>query len=156
MAKAIARTKKKAPATSKKKVAARKTAPKTKATANRKAAADKRTVLANKLRADLKAAKDTLKATRDSAKAEIAVLKDQLNAAMKREAELLKIGQSKVRAMVTAGEKWEKAQLPKNHKIETNTKQKNKLTNKKKIYRFLLATEKKRLTGAVFYLTPYQ
>lgn len=119
MAKSITKTKKKA---TKKKVAVKKSA----SAAHRKAAAEKRASLAKKLREDLKATKETLKAVKDSAKAEIAVLKDQLNAAMKREAELLKIGEKKVHAMVAAGEKWEKEQMAKLMKIAKKSKSRKK------------------------------
>jgi len=130
MAKATARTKKKSKTVTKKKTTARKSTAKKKAAANRKVANEKRAALANKLRTDLKAAKDTIKATKESAKAEIAVLKDQLNAAMKREAELLKIGENKVRAMVVAGEKWEKQQLAKIKKMASKSKPKKKARKK--------------------------
>jgi hypothetical protein len=117
--------------------AKKKTAPKRKAaakksslSANRKAAIAKRKALANRLRADLKASKDTITAVTEAAKAEIAVLKDQLNAAQKREVELRKLGGKKVRAMVAAGEKWEKRQMTKIHKITSKTQAKKKTRKK--------------------------
>ena len=119
MAKTISKSKKKV---TKKKVAAKKT----RAAAHLKKAAAKRTVLANKLQEDLKATKETLKAVKESAKAEVAVLKDQLNAAMKREAELMKIAEKKVHAMVAAGEKWEKEQLAKLKKMANKSKARKK------------------------------
>lgn len=106
-----------------KKAAPKKSAPKKSAVkksasaAHRKTAANKRALLASKLRTDLKATKETLKAVKNSANAEIAVLKDQLNAARKREAELMKVGERKVKAMVAAGEVWERKQMSKIKKI---------------------------------------
>ncbi|MDH5735773.1 MAG: hypothetical protein OEY87_06585 [Gammaproteobacteria bacterium] len=132
MTKAIARTQKKDSSAKKKTAPKRKASvKKSAATTNLKKAADKRAILANKLRADLKATRDTLKAVKDSARAEITVLKDQLSAAMKREAELLKIGESKVRAMVAAGEKWEKKQIAKIQKMAGKSKPKKKPARKK-------------------------
>lgn len=126
MTKVTAKTRKKA--TIAKKKASRK---KTSTSANRKAAAKKHAVLAAKLREDLKATKETLKAVKESANAEIAVLKSHLAAAMKREAELQKIGEKKVREMVAAGEKWEKAQITRIKKIVAKSPPKKKARKKK-------------------------
>ena len=114
MAKTISKSKKKV------------TAKKAKVSANLKKAAAKRSALANKIQQDLKATKETLKAVKESAKAEVAVLKDQLNAAMKREAELMKIAEKKVHAMVSAGEKWEKEQLAILKKMANKSKARKK------------------------------
>jgi hypothetical protein len=66
-----------------------------------------------KLKKDLKEAKETMKVVRAAAKDEITVLKDQLDAALKREKELLKISQKKAVKMLAAGERWEKKQVAK-------------------------------------------
>lgn len=86
-------------------------------TAHRKAAADNRNTLVKQLRQDLRDAKDTLKAATASAKAEMAVLKDELKAALIRERELVKLGEKKISMMVSAGEKWERQQVAKIRKI---------------------------------------
>lgn len=86
-------------------------------TSHRKAAAAKRDSLVKQLRQDLKDSRDTLKAARASAKAEITVLKDELKAALRRERELVKLGQKKISMMVAAGEKWERKQVSKIRKI---------------------------------------
>ncbi|MFT5132835.1 MAG: hypothetical protein ACI9SC_001303, partial [Gammaproteobacteria bacterium] len=67
----------------------------------------------DKLKKDLKGAKDTMKIARAAAKDEIAVLKDHLDAALKREKELLKISEKKAIKMLAAGERWEKKQVSK-------------------------------------------
>ena len=133
MAKATATPKKKVSSAKKKAAPKRKAAgKKSTAAANRKAATAKHANLAKKLREDLQATKDTLKAVRDSARAEIAVLKDHLNAAMKREAALQKIAESKVKAMVAAGEKWEREQMAKVRKLTAKIKAKPKKKAAKK------------------------
>ena len=101
-------------ATVKKKVARKRTPPRV---AHRKAAADKRNALVKQLRQDLKDSRDTLKAVKASAKAEVKVLKDELKAALKRERELVKLGEKKISMMFTAGEKWERKQVAKIKKI---------------------------------------
>lgn len=112
-----------------KKTATRRTVKKTtKSAALRKQANASRKALTAKLREDLKAtkaalrdaknaAKEEIKLTREAAKSEIAVLKVQLNAALKREQELMKIAQNKAKMMLEAGEKWEKAQMKKLQKL---------------------------------------
>jgi len=91
-------------------------------TTNRKIAATSRHALTARLKQDLIATKkalivirdatrEELKLVRIAAKDEIAVLKDQLTAAMKREKELVKISEQKARKMFAAGERWEKKQL---------------------------------------------
>jgi D-alanyl-D-alanine dipeptidase len=92
-----------------KKPATRKSA----AAARRAAATRSRNQLVKNLRKDLDDARATLKVARTATKAEIAMLKDQLNAALKREKELLKISEKKVKKMIAAGERWEKKQLGK-------------------------------------------
>ncbi|MGK0298084.1 MAG: ribosome recycling factor [Gammaproteobacteria bacterium] len=57
------------------------------------------------LKKDLDATKVTLKAIRTSARDEIAVLKDLLDAALKREKELVKISEKKAKKMLIAGER---------------------------------------------------
>ena len=68
------------------------------------------------------AAKEELRLAKDAAKAEIAVLKDDLNAALKRERELVKISENKIKAMVSAGEKWERQQMNKLKKMMARKK----------------------------------
>ena len=90
----------------------------------RRAAARSRTELIKRLKADLEASRAALRVARDAAreeiklvnaaaKNEIAVLKDQLAKAMKREEKLRKISQKKAKKMLAAGERWEKKQLDK-------------------------------------------
>ena len=132
-------TKKKA---SKKTTARKKTAVKKKATTrkkttatNRKVAATSRHALTARLKQDLiatkkalivarNAAREELKLVRVAAKDEIAVLKDQLAAAMKREKELVKISKQKARKMYTAGESWEKKQFAKLKKAASKARKK--------------------------------
>jgi len=80
---------------------------------NRKAATDSQRELVAKLRQDLKDVKETIKVARATAKYEIALLKEQLDAALKREKELVKISEKKTRKMLAAGERWEKKQVAK-------------------------------------------
>jgi len=112
-----------------------KTARKKSPAANRKAAASKRNALIARLKTDLKATKEALQAatkgarieiklTRSATKAEIAVLKDQLAAARKREQALAKLGEKKARMMLAAGERWEREQLVKIRKMVEKTRRK--------------------------------
>ena len=50
---------------------------------------------------------------REAAAAEIAVIKDQLAAALKREKELMALAEKKVQMMLAAGARWEKEQMTK-------------------------------------------
>jgi len=97
---------------------------------NRKAAAGSRKALIDRLKKDLKKAKDAakeeLKLARAAAKDEIAVLKDQLDAALKREAELRKLSEKKIRKMLIAGERWEKKQRIKLKKAARKARKKLK------------------------------
>jgi len=81
---------------------------------NLKAAAVSRKALIERLKKDLKKAKDAakeeLKLARAAARDEIAVLKDQLAAALGREAELRKLSEKKIKKMLVAGERWERKQ----------------------------------------------
>ena len=52
-----------------------------------------------------------------AAKAEIAVLKDQLDAVMKREKALLRVSEQKTKVMWKAAEQWEKKQVSKIQKM---------------------------------------
>jgi exosome complex RNA-binding protein Csl4 len=83
--------------------------------------------LTKQLKADLKATKAALRSSsvaaraelklaRAAAKAEIAVLRDQLSAAIKREQALIKISEQKAKMMWKAGEEWEKQQIAKMRK----------------------------------------
>jgi len=127
---------------SKKTTARKKAAVKKKATSrkkssstNRKTAATSRHALTARLKQDLiatkkalivasNAAREELKLVRVAAKDEIAVLKDQLAAAMKREKELVKISEQKARKMFAAGERWEKKQLEKIKKAASKVRKK--------------------------------
>ena len=102
---------------------------------NRKTATTSRKALTAKLKQDLiatkkalsvarVAAREELKLVRVAAKDEIAVLKDQLAVAMKREKELVKISKQKVRKMYAAGESWEKKQLEKLKKAASKARKK--------------------------------
>ena len=104
---------------------------------HRKAAATSRKALTSKLKKDmgatirsLKAASITaaeeLKLVRAAAKDEIAVLKDQLAAALKRERKLSRISEQKIKKMLVAGERWEKEQLAKLKQAAANAKKKLK------------------------------
>ena len=95
-----------------------------KAATNRKAASAKRNELTNKLREDIKTTKKTFNTFKVAAKAEVAVLRDELKAALKREKELMKMGENKIRMMLSAGEKWEKQQINKIKKMTTGKKRK--------------------------------
>ena len=123
--------------TARKKTAKKKTAKKTparKTTAgNRRAAAASRKALIKKLRADLRTARaalsrarvvaaEELRLVRAAAGDEAAVLRDQLNKAMKREKELRKISEQKAKKMLAAGEAWEKKQLAKLKKAADEVK----------------------------------
>lgn len=118
----------KAKSSTKKKVSKKKST-----TAKRKVAASKTGALTKKLREDLKTTKETfnvfkaaakveIKLAKEAAKAEMAVLKDQLDAALKRERELVKLAEGKVRMMVSAGDKWEKEQMAKIKKMGSKKK----------------------------------
>jgi hypothetical protein len=87
------------------------------AAAHKGDATRKRNELTSQLRADLQASKETLKAANAAAKAEITVLKDQLNAVMKREKALLKVSEQKAKIMWKAAEQWEKKQVAKIQKM---------------------------------------
>lgn len=93
-----------------KKKAAKKTAVKPEERRKAKATAS-RGKLVDSLKKDLKEAKKTLKLAKAAANDEIAVLKDHLDASLKREQELQKIYEKKLRKMLQAGERWEKKQL---------------------------------------------
>jgi len=104
---------------------------------HRKAAATSRKALTSKLKKDmgatirsLKAASITaaeeLKLVRAAAKDEIAVLKDQLAAALKRERELSRISEQKIKKMLVAGERWEKEKLAKLKQAAAKAKKKLK------------------------------
>ena len=129
--------------TAKKKTTVRKkTAVKKKATTrkktsstNRKTAATSRHALTDRLKQDLKAtkkalsvartaAREELKLARVAAKDEIAVLKDQLAVALKREKGLLKLSEQKAKKMFAAGERWEKIQLEKIKKAAARVRKK--------------------------------
>lgn len=124
--------------TAKKKTTKKKSSVSKKAVAShRKAAATSRKALISKLKKDmgatirsLKAASITaaeeLKLVRAAAKDEIAVLKDQLAAALKRERELSRISEQKIKKMLVAGERWEKEQLAKLKQAAANAKKKLK------------------------------
>jgi len=124
--------------TAKKKTTKKKSSVSKKAVAShRKAAATSRKALTSKLKKDmgatirsLKAASITaaeeLKLVRAAAKDEIAVLKDQLAAALKRERELSRISEQKIKKMLVAGERWEKEQLAKLKQAAANAKKKLK------------------------------
>ncbi len=126
--------------TAKKKTTKKKSSVSKKAVAShRKAAATSRKALTSKLKKDmgatirsLKAASITaaeeLKLVRAAAKDEIAVLKDQLAAALKRERKLSRISEQKIKKMLVAGERWEKEQLAKLKRAAANAK--NKLKKK--------------------------
>ena len=100
----------------------RKTSAKSKAAAgkisstdeNRRAADSSRKALINRLKIDLMKARDAareeLKLANVAARDEIAVLKDQLAAALKREEKLRKLSEKKIKKMLAAGERWEKKQ----------------------------------------------
>ena len=112
-------------------MATKKTARKRSKTATHKAQATRsRHELTKRLKADLKAAKEALKAanqaarkelqlTKAAAKAEIAVLKDHLQHAHKREQALVKLGERKAKEMLKAGEQWERKQMAKIKSIKS-------------------------------------
>jgi hypothetical protein len=70
------------------------------------------------------AAREELKLARVAAKDEIAVLKDQLAAALKREKGLLKLSEQKAKKMFAAGERWEKIQVEKIKKAASRVRKK--------------------------------
>jgi len=85
-----------------------------KAASSRRAVATRsRNELVKTLRKDLEDTRATLKAAKAAARAEAALLKDQLRAALKRERELVKISEKKIKKMIAAGERWEKKQIGK-------------------------------------------
>jgi len=105
--------------TAKKKTTKKKSSVSKKAVAShRKAAATSRKALTSKLKKE--------KLVRAAAKDEIAVLKDQLAAALKRERELSRISEQKIKKMLVAGERWEKVQLAKLKQAAANAKKKLK------------------------------
>ena len=83
------------------------------------------------MKATLKAARLTaaeeLKLVKAAAKDEIEVLKDQLAAARKREKELVRISEQKIKKMIVAGERWEKEQLARLKKATANARKKFKI-----------------------------
>jgi hypothetical protein len=118
-------------ATDKKKASTRKKTSKT----NRKAADTSRHALTDRLKQDLGAtkkalnvvrvaAREELKLARVAAKDEVAVLKDQLAAALNREKGLIKLSEQKARKMFAAGERWEKKQLAKIKKAAARARKK--------------------------------
>ena len=114
-------------------VTARRTAPARKRSTteeNRKAAAGTRRALVNRLKRDLKKARDAarveLKLVNAAARNEIAVLRDQLAAALKREEELRKISEIKLRKMLATGERWEKVQMERLKKAADEARRKMK------------------------------
>lgn len=107
-----------------------------KKTTSKKSAVDKRKInaekklsaLVAKLKLDLaatrvilnaarKGASQEIKLARSAAKAEIAVLKDQLNVAMKREKALRTMAEQKAKVLLATGRRWEKEQLAKIRKM---------------------------------------
>ena len=102
---------------------------------NRKTAATSRHALTDKLKQDLKATKEALNVARVAAreelklatvaaKDEIAVLKDQLAAALNREKSFIKLSEQKAKKMLVAGERWEKKQIEKIKKAAAKTRKK--------------------------------
>ncbi|MFV1993382.1 MAG: hypothetical protein ACC635_05710, partial [Acidiferrobacterales bacterium] len=104
---------------SKKKVTSnKKTTTKKSPAANRKKkAADNRSALLAKLKQDLaatrvalkaanKGAREEIKLARSVAKAEVAVLKDQLNVALKQEKALRTMAENKAKILWAAGQRW--------------------------------------------------
>jgi hypothetical protein len=79
----------------------------------RRAATRTRDQLVNVLKKDLEDTKATLKVVKAAAKNEIALMRDLLDAALKREKELMKISEKKAKKMFVAGEQWEKKQVKK-------------------------------------------
>ncbi len=67
-------------------------------------------------------AREELKLVKVAAKDEIAVLKDQLAAALKRGKALVKISKKKAREMLVAGQRWEKKQLARIKKAAAKVK----------------------------------
>ncbi|MBN1378135.1 MAG: hypothetical protein JXA04_02770 [Gammaproteobacteria bacterium] len=91
---------------------------------SRERAAASRQALVNQLRMDFHASKNALKAvtatTRqhlnlviDATECEVAVIKEQITAALNRENSLISVGQKKAREILTTGESWSKQQLSK-------------------------------------------
>jgi len=56
------------------------------------------------------------------------VLKEQLAAALKREQELMKLGEKKAKAMLAAGERWEKKQIARIKKATSKKRRRRKTT----------------------------
>ena len=116
----------------------RKTSAKSKAAAgkisstdeNRRAADSSRKALINRLKIDLMKARDAareeLKLANVAARDEIAVLKDQLATALKREEKLRKLSEKKIKKMLAAGERWEKKQRVKLKKAANKARKKLK------------------------------
>ena len=105
--------------------------------AHKSAATRTRHDLTKKLKEDLKATREALKSaraaareelmlTKAAAKAEIAVLKDHLQAAQKREQAIVKLAEQKAKMMWQTSAQWEKKQLA---KIQKLFKPKSKITN---------------------------
>jgi len=114
----------------KKKVTGKKktTSKKSAAAGRKKKAADNRSALVTKLKQDLTATKKALQAVQKGArveiklaksvaKTEVAVLKDQLNQALKQEKALRTMAEKKAKILWAAGQKWEKEQLAKIRKM---------------------------------------
>jgi len=114
----------------KKKVTGKKktTSKKSAAAGRKKKAADNRSALVTKLKQDLAATKKALQAVQKGArveiklaksvaKTEVAVLKDQLNQALKQEKALRTMAEKKAKILWAAGQKWEKEQLAKIRKM---------------------------------------
>jgi len=97
---------------------------------NRRAADSSRKALINRLKIDLMKARDAareeLKLANVAARDEIAVLKDQLAAALKREEKLRKLSEKKIKKMLAAGERWEKKQRVKLKKAADRARKKLK------------------------------
>ena len=97
---------------------------------NRRAAASSRKALIDRLKKDLKKAKDAareeLKLANEAARNEIAVLKDQLAAALEREEVLRKLSEKKIKKMLAAGERWENKQRAKLKKAAQKARKKLK------------------------------
>ncbi len=124
MATAKKKTSVKKKVTGKKKTTSKKSA----AAGRKKKAADNRSALVTKLKQDLAATKKALQAVQKGArveiklaksvaKTEVAVLKDQLNQALKQEKALRTMAEKKAKILWAAGQKWEKEQLAKIRKM---------------------------------------
>jgi len=123
-------------ATAKKKTSSKKKTASNKKTTNKKSAAakrkkkaaDKRSALVAKLKQDLaatrvalkaanKGAREEIKLARSVAKAEVAVLKDQLNVALKQQKAIRSMAEEKAKILWAAGQRWEKEQFNKIKKM---------------------------------------